>query len=89
MKICDAHTDFLTEIKDKGEREEYVKSIRKIAGVISCAVFSSYSTICLKDVENYKLELDYYNKKYKTNLLLSIEDLGFVKSREELFELIN
>ena len=88
MKICDAHTDFLTEIKDRKDREEYVKSIRKVIGTISCAVFTTNSTICLKDVENFKTELDYYNKKYKTKLLLSIEDLGFIKSIEELYELI-
>lgn len=88
MKICDAHTDFLTEIKDREDREEYVKSISKIAGVISCAIFITNSTICLKDVENFKQELDYYNKKYNTKLLLSIEDLGFIKSKNELFELI-
>ena len=88
MKICDAHTDFLTTIKNQQTREEYVKSIKKIAGVISCAVFTTNSTICLKDVENFKLELDYYNKKYHTKLLLSIEDLGFIKSIEELNELI-
>ena len=88
MKICDAHTDFLTEIKDKEDREEYVKGIRKIAGIISCAVFTTNSTMGVKDVENFKLELDYYNKKYHTKLLLSIEDLGFIKTIEELYELI-
>ncbi len=88
MKICDAHTDFLTEIKDRAERENYVKSIKKIAGMISCAVFTTNSTICLKDVENFKLELDYYNRKYHTKLMLSIEDLGFIKSIEELYQLI-
>jgi len=88
MKICDAHTDFLTEIKDRKKREEYVKSIRKIAGIISCAVFTTNSTISVKDVENFKYELDYYNKKYHTQFLLSIEDLGFIKSIEELYELI-
>ena len=88
MKICDAHTDFLTEIKDREKREAYVKSIRKISGVISCAVFTTNSTISVKDVENFKSELDYYNKKYHTNFLLSIEDLGFIKSIKELYELI-
>lgn len=88
MKICDSHTDFLTEIKDEKDREKYVKLIRKIAGIISCAVFTTNSTICLKDVENFKRELDYYNKKYHTQFLLSIEDLGLVKSIEELYELI-
>ncbi len=88
MKVCDAHTDFLTEMKGRAEREEYVKSIKKIAGVISCAVFTTHFTISVKDVENFKLELDYYNKKYKTKLMLSIEDLGFVETIEELYELI-
>ncbi len=88
MKICDAHTDFLTEIKDREDIEEYVKSISKIAGIISCAVFTTNSTICLKDVENFKQELEHYNKKYNTKLLLSIEDMGFIKSKKELFELI-
>lgn len=88
MKICDAHTDFLTEIKNSKDREEYVKSISKIAGTISCAVFTTNTTICLKDVENFKLELNDYNKKYHMNLLLSIEDLGFINSMQELYELI-
>ncbi len=88
MKLCDAHTDFLTEIKTKEKREEYIKRISKMCGAISCAVFTTNSTICLKDVENFKSELDYYNKKYHTNFLLSIEDLGFIKSIKELYELI-
>jgi membrane dipeptidase len=89
MRVCDAHTDFLTTIKDKTERENHVKSIKKIAGIISCAVFTTNSTICLKDVENFKHELETYNKKYNTKFLLSIEDLGFIKSVKELNQLIN
>ena len=88
MKTCDAHTDFLTEVRNKNEREEYVKSIRKVAGRISCAVVTTNSTICWKDVENFKSEVDYYNKKYHSKFLLSIEDLGFIKSIDELYELI-
>lgn len=88
MKICDSHTDFLTEIKDKKERESYAKSISYIAGRISCAVFTTNSTISVKDVENFKHELDYYNKRYRANFLLSIEDLGFIKSIDELYDLI-
>ena len=88
MRVCDAHTDFLTTIKDKTEREQYVKSISKNAGIISCAIFTTNSTICLNDVENFKLEIDNYNKKYNTQFLLSIEDLGFIKSVKELNQLI-
>ena len=88
MKICDAHTDFLTEIKDEKDREKYVKSIRKIAGRISCAVFTTNCTMSVLDVENFKIEIEKYNKKFHTKLLLSIEDLGFVKTIEELYQLI-
>ena len=88
MKICDAHTDFLTEIKDSGEREKYVYKIRNILKHISCAVFTTNSTICLQDVENFKFELDGYNKKYGNKFLLSVEDIGFIKNKEELNNLI-
>lgn len=88
MKICDAHTDFLTEIKEIREREKYVKEIRKNIKIISCAVFTTNSTISVSDVENFKLELENYNKKFHTKLLLSIEDLGFIKTEEDLQKLI-
>ena len=88
MKICDAHTDFLTEIKDKSERERYVKEIRKNIKTISCAVFTTNSTMSVQGVENFKIELEKYNKKFHTKLLLSIEDLGFIKTIDELYELI-
>lgn len=89
MKICDAHTDFLTEIKSIDKREIYVKKICKISKFISCAVFTTNSILTIKDVENFKKELNYYNKKYKTELMLSIEDLGIIKTVDELKQLIN
>ena len=89
MKICDAHTDFLTEIKEKYEREKYVRKIRKITSNICCAVFTTNSTLSVKDVENFKFELENYNKKFNTKLLLSIEDLGFIKTEEDLQKLID
>ena len=88
MKICDAHTDFLTEIKDKDEREKYVRQISKVADIISCAIYTTNSTISVKDVENFKLEIEEYNNKYHTNLLLSIEDLGFIRNTTDLTRLI-
>ena len=88
MKICDAHTDFLTEIKQKEEREQYVKQIKKVVGDICCAVFTTNSTTSVKDVENFKLEIENYNKKMDTKLLLAVEDLGFVKTKNDLFNLI-
>lgn len=88
MKICDSHTDFLTEIKERSERESYVKGIKSVANYICCSVFTTNSTVCLQDVENCKREIDFYNKKFKTKFLLTIEDLGFVKTKDELFNLV-
>lgn len=88
MKICDSHTDFLTEIENQEGREKYVKEIRKNIKTISCAVFTTNSTISVQDVENFKLELEKYNKKFHTKLLLSIEDLGFIKTEKDLQKLI-
>ncbi len=88
MKISDAHTDFLTEIKNQKEREKYINKIKNKIKTISCAVFSTNSTISVKDVENYFLETKKYNKKFKINLLLSIEDFGFVDNEDELNKLI-
>ena len=88
MKTCDAHTDFLTEIKNINERENYIKVIKKNIKIISCAVFTTNSTISVEDVENFKFELEKYNRKFNTKLLLSIEDLGFIKTEEDLIELI-
>jgi len=88
MKLCDAHTDFLTEIKNKNERENYIKNICKKIKIISCAVFTTNSTLGVQDVENFKKELNYYNRKYKIKLLLSIEDLGFIKTENDLNKLI-
>ena len=88
MKICDTHTDFLTEINNQNERENYVKKIKNKIKIISCAVFSTNSTMSVLDVENYFLEIKKYRKKYKLNLLLSIEDLGFIDNEAKLNKII-
>ena len=43
----------------------------------------------VQDVENLKNELDYYNKKYHTKFFLSVEDLGFIKTEQDLKKLID
>jgi len=88
MKICDAHSDFLTEIKKQKDREKYIKKIKNKIKLISCAVFTTTSIISAQDVENYFLEIKKYNKKYNINLLLSIEDLGFIKNEDDLNKII-
>lgn len=88
MNICDSHTDFLTEISSQEERFNYVKSIKKYVKTISSAVFTSKSDFTIKDVENFKNELDFYNKVFKTKFLFSIEDLGFVKTKKDFENLL-
>lgn len=88
MKLCDSHTDFLTEIKFKKEREKYINKIKNNIKYISCAVFTTNKIINIEKIKKYLKEIEKYNKKYNLNLVLSIEDLGFVKSEKEIKELI-
>ena len=87
--IADSHTDFMTAIKQKQEREDYVKRCI-VSGVklISCAIFTTESYFCIEDIKRFKTELDYLSKKYNIKMLLSIEDLGFVKTCNDLYKLI-
>ena len=78
MKICDAHTDFLTEIKQKEEREQYVKKLRKIVSDICCAVFTTNSTTSVKDVENFKLEIEnlFFTPKEPSRIIFTKPELS-------------
>ena len=69
MKISDSHTDFLTELKTKREREEYISSLKNVKTLI-CAVFTTNKKFSMQDIENFKLELEILSRKYKINLLL-------------------
>lgn len=87
MKFCDSHTDFLTAIADRKDREEYVASIKQCGGrVISCALFTTSNGLGLKEAQLKKEEVDFLMSKYDIKLLFSIEDLGFVKSLDEVSE---
>ncbi len=81
-KICDAHTDFLTELKGE-ELENYLEFLRGTENIISCAIFTTNGNFNVKKVEKLKNLI-----KNDANLLLSIEDLGFVKNLDELDKLI-
>lgn len=87
--IADAHNDFLTAVKDKAEREQIAKDFAKSGvEVLSCAVFTTEQQLKIEDIENFDKEIKEYNKKYNCNFLLSIEDIGFVKSKSDLERLI-
>lgn len=81
-KICDAHTDFLTELKGE-ELKEYLEFLRRTGNVVSCAVFTTHGNFNVEKVGELKNLI-----KNDANLLLSIEDLGFVKNAGELNEVI-
>ena len=85
MKFCDSHTDFLTAISSKEDREKYVKKIKACGGeIISAAVFTTDKGFSEKNVEDYSREIRGFSAKYKLRILLSIEDLGFVNKFEEI-----
>ena len=87
-KISDSHTDILTEIKSKTKRENYFAQIKDYVQTISCAVFTTNKKIDVTKIGKLKKEIEEYNNKYNLNLILSIEDLGFIKSEKEIEELI-
>lgn len=87
--VADAHNDFLTAVKDKAEREQIVKDfVKNGVKVLSCAVFTTEQQLKIEDIESFDKEIKEYNKKYNCNFLLSIEDIGFVKSKSDLDRLI-
>ena len=53
-----------------------------------CAVYTTGSAVSIKNIKDYKDELNYLSKKYAINLLLTIEDLGFVKTIQDLESLV-
>lgn len=89
MNISDSHTDFLTSIENKIDRENYVQQIVNW-GVknISCAVFTTEKMLQVKDIIQYAKELEILKEKYNTNLMLSIEDLGFIDNIQDLNQII-
>lgn len=93
--IADAHNDFLTAEKDKTKRAKLVeKFVSQGVEVLNCAVFTTEQNLNIADVEAFKKEVEEYNHKYNVDgkqicqFLLSIEDIGFVQSKEDLKRLI-
>ena len=90
MNISDSHNDFLTTIDTADDRECYIKDISSIGVTnISCAVFTTERCLTVKDVIRYSQELGKLKRKYNINLILSIEDLGFVTNKYKLQKIVN
>ena len=87
IKLCDCHTDFLTEIKNKRERTRYAKSLA--GGTISCAVFTTENKYNIQDIEGFNEEIEFYNKNFNAKFLFSIEDAGAITKKEDIKKLIN
>ena len=81
--ISDSHTDFITELNSLEEKEKYVKNIKQQgAEKISCAVFTTQKKLNLKQVEEFKEQIERLTAKYGVDLLFSVEDLGFLNIEE-------
>ena len=87
--ISDSHTDFITELKSAGEREEYVKRLKKqkVKSVV-CAVFTTNKKITLGELKAYKDEIERLKTKYGVDLIFAVEDMGFLID-EQIQEFIN
>jgi membrane dipeptidase len=87
--ISDSHNDFLTSIKNKEDREKYISECRDMGlKLLSCAVFTTEQNLSINDIKNFDAEIKSLSSKHNIKLLLSIEDLGVIKNKNELLELI-
>ena len=81
--ISDGHTDFITELNSFKNKENYVKNLKQQGVKTICsAVFTTQKKLNLKQVEEYKKQIEELKAKYRVNLLFSVEDLGFLKDEE-------
>lgn len=87
MKITDCHNDFLTEIKILKEKIKYIQSL-KCVKKLCCAVFTTEQNLKIKDISWLKNELYILQTYTKTKLMLTIEDIGFVKTEKDIEEII-
>lgn len=75
--FSDCHTDFMTEMKEKEEREKYVKFIKASGGdLISCAIFTTFEKQDFSQLIEFKKEIEEYKNKYNINLFLTLEDIA-------------
>ncbi len=89
FKIADSHTDFLTALSTN-EIIRYVSEIKQNnVKLVSCAVFTTDKNFNTEDIKKFLNLINKCKKKYKINLLLSIEDLGFVTDKAELKKIID
>lgn len=86
--IADSHTDFLTELKDNNLRQDYIKSLSNTPlKLLSCAVFTTDDNLNATDIARLKNEIMASN--CNSQLLLSVEDIGFAKTKQELGRVID
>lgn len=87
--IADAHNDFLTaEISPQKRGKIVEKYVDEGLKILNCAVFTTEQNLGIEDVKKFAQEIAKYNAKYNCKFLLSIEDLGFVKTKQDLERLI-
>ncbi len=81
--FCDAHTDFLTELNNK-QIKQYLNLLSSFKRkLISCAFFTTDKHFTINKI----LKLNNLIKG-QAGLMLSIEDIGFIKGEKQLKQLI-
>ena len=88
--FSDSHTDIMTAIKKKSQRETVVKRIKENGGdFVSLAIFTTEKKQKLREIERLNYEIKFYKEKYDLSLFMSIEDLGFIESKKDFVKLIS
>ena len=90
MKFSDSHTDIMTALQEKEEREKVVCNIKKLGGDnISLAIFTTEKKQTISEIEKLNDEIESLRKKYDLSLFMSIEDMGFLDKKADIKKLIS
>lgn len=89
MNINDSHTDFFTYFEKENERDDYVALIKSwgVKNVV-CAIFTYEKRFNIDNIINFNKQIEFLKNKHNINLLLSIEDLGFINNLTDLQKLL-
>ncbi len=87
MKIADCHNDILTNLNET-EIKKFLKNNISDVDIICCAIFTTDKALNIDDIKRLNSVLTRINKFTNIKLILTIEDLGNLKTIDEINQLI-
>ena len=81
FNLSDSHTDLLTA-KPFAEQIDFIHNLPKNVEVLNLAVFTTDNKFGIKEISEFKQNLNNLQKNTNTHLLFSIEDIGTIHLNE-------